>query len=529
MMMSEDAKFDKLIADKAEFMKQNRFVHISRNYNPRDVATLAGSMDTATVYPSASQATKLYNLLRNHKAKKTATHTFGALDPIQVIQMAKSLETIYVSGWQCSSTASTTHEPGPDVADYPYDTVPTKVKQLFKAQQMHDRRQQEERSRQTAEWRAKNPAVDYMRPIIADADAGHGGLSACMKLTRLFIENGAAGIHIEDQKAGTKKCGHMGGKVLVAAQEHAQRLRACRLQADIMNTPLVIIARTDAESATFLDSNIDPVDHPFIVGATQPVSMTFSQASIEGKAVQWNEQAKPLNFCTLVRNKLREQNKSLDQWERVVFTGVGIAELRKEASRLVGEELYFDWEVARAPEGYYQLKGGNEMGIVRAQAFAPFADAVWMETGKPILEQAKFFAAGVRKAYPNLILAYNLSPSFNWDAAGMSDQQIKTFISDLGKEGFTWQFITLAGFHSNALVISEFAEAYGSERGMEAYVNMIQRKERAAKVEALTHQKWSGAELLDRMLGVATAGQSSTSAMGAGVTEQQFEQPVSRM
>jgi isocitrate lyase len=333
----------------------------------------------------------------------------------------------------------------------------------------------------------------------------------------------------------------MGGKVLVSTQEHIDRLVAARLAADVLGTELILVARTDAEAATLLDSNMDGRDHPFILGVTVPgmpsLQETISAAEASGKASnisnvmnEWTQRARLMKFGDAVLAQIDalgvadyQKSQMRSRWLASEPDTLSNAEARRLSDEILGRQnaVYFDWEKCRVREGYYQLQPGIDYCIQRAIAYAPYADLIWMETAIPAIHDAAQFSQGVRKVHPHQMLAYNLSPSFNWDASGMTDAEIARFNDDLGRLGYVWQFITLAGFHGNGLVITELARSFG-DRGMLAYVESIQRKERAAQVELLTHQKWSGAELVDQMVNVASGGVSSTAAMGSGVTESQF-------
>ena len=574
-----------------EWLAQSRFDGIVRLHTARDVAAQQGTIQPDyTVARTAAEA--FYSRLRELFARREQITTFGPYSPSQAVVMKRQgIEAIYLGGWATSAKGSKTEDPGPDLASYPLGQVPDEAAGLVRALLAADKNQHFARAQMDEAQRLATPAVDFRPFIIADADTGHGGDAHVRNLVRRFVEVGVPGYHIEDQKPGAKKCGHQAGKVLVAQDEQNKRLNAARLQLDVMRIPGIIVARTDAESATFLDNRTDERDQPFILGATnsglpsyrvgflaiQKALHDFGLDEIRGhllfavpdddqrEAVAWLADVGLMSFIEESARTVGETvgghgldelldaidaryaevwqaeaglktygeavadvlelrtsegelvDMTLEEWHSFA-TRASFSEVRAKADSL-DIRVTWDPELPKTPDGYYQVQGGIDYAIAKSLAAAPFSDLLWMETKTADLDDARRFAEAIHSEYPDKMLAYNLSPSFNWDTTGLSDDEMRRFPEDLGKLGFVFNFITYGGHQIDGLAAEEFATALRDD-GMLALAR-LQRKFRLLESPYRTPQSLVGGDRLDAALMAVSGRTAATKAMGKGSTQHQ--------
>ncbi len=426
--------FDEHAAALEEAWAQDRrWAGVRRPYSGADVVRLRGSI---TIEHSLARqgADKLWALLHD----EDYVNALGALTGGQAVQMVKGgLKAIYLSGWQVAADANLAEHVYPDQSLYPANSVPTVVRRINNALRRADQIE-------WAEEGHRGRHRDWMAPIVADAEAGFGGPLNAYELMRAMIEAGAAGVHFEDQLASEKKCGHMGGKVLVPTAQHIRTLVAARLAADVADVPTVLVARTDSLGATLLTSDVDERDRPFLTGE-------------------------------------------------------------------------------RTAEGFYVVENGIRASIARGLAYAPYADLIWCETSTPDLAEAQHFAEAIKGAFPDTMLAYNCSPSFNW-RRHLDEDSISRFQKELGAMGYKFQFVTLAGWHALNLSMFELARGY-AETGMSAYVGVQQREFELEGdgYSATRHQREVGAGYFDDVMTAISGGTSSTLALAGSTEAEQFE------
>jgi isocitrate/methylisocitrate lyase len=582
--------FEQDVAATQRYFDSPRFEGLVRLYTARQVVEQRGTIPSDYIV-AREAATAFYDRLRELFAERKSITTFGPYSPGQAVAMKRmGIEGIYLGGWATSAKGSISEDPGPDLASYPLSQVPDEAAGLVRALLTADRNQEFLRVRMSEEKRAATPAYDYRPFIIADADTGHGGDPHVRNLIRRFVEVGVPGYHIEDQRPGTKKCGHQGGKVLVPSDEQIKRLNTARFQLDVMRVPGIIVARTDAEAANLIDSRGDERDQPFLLGATnlripsykacflalmrqfydlgvkelnghllyalsdgeyvaagawlerQGISELVAETAaasrngreqsiddlfdkVESRFVDiWQADAGLMTYGEAVADLLefRENDgepldMSVADW-RQFAEGASLYTAREKAKE-IGAGAGWDCELAKTPEGYYQLRGGIPYAIAKSLAAAPYADLLWMETKTADLADARQFADAIHAVFPDKMLAYNLSPSFNWDTTGMTDDEMRAFPAELGKMGFVFNFITYGGHQIDGVAAEEFATALRQD-GMLALAR-VQRKLRLVESPYRTPQTLVGGPRSDAALVASSGRTATTKAMGQGSTQLQ--------
>lgn len=572
------------VRETQEWFDSPRFRGVVRVYGARQVVEQRGTIRND--YTVAREAARgFYDRLRELFRERKSITTFGPYSPGQAVTMKRmGLEGIYLGGWATSAKGSVSEDPGPDLASYPLSQVPDEASVIVRALLTADRNQQYQRARMSPEKLAATPAHDFRPFLICDADTGHGGDAHVRNLVRRFVEVGIPGYHIEDQRPGTKKCGHQGGKVLVAVDEQIKRLVSARFQLDVMQVPGIIVSRTDAEAATLIEGRGDERDQPFILGATNlhvpPFKIVWlamlkafyaggvaelnghliysipdeeyapaeawlerngisalireksGKASAEAAfeevgsrvATLWEAEAGIKPFGEAVADALQllvddgaEPPITLDAWNELARTASH--HLAQEKAKALGLLVPWDCELAKTPEGYYQVRGGLEYAIAKSLAVAPFSDLLWMETKTADLKDAKEFAEAIHSRFPDMMLAYNLSPSFSWDTTGMSDDEMRRFPEELGKLGYVFNFITYGGHQIDGVAGEDFVLALKQD-GMLALAK-LQRKIRLVESPYKTPQTLVGGPRSDAALAASSGRTAMTKAMGKGSTQHQ--------
>jgi isocitrate lyase len=582
--------FEQDIVATQRYLDSPRFEGIIRLYSARQVAEQRGTIPTDYIV-AREAATAFYPRLRGLFAQKKSITTFGPYSPGQAVVMKRmGIEGIYLGGWATSAKGSISEDPGPDLASYPLSQVPDEAAGLVRALLTADRNQQYLRLQMNDAQRAATPTTDYRPFIIADADTGHGGDPHVRNLIRRFVEAGVPGYHIEDQRPGTKKCGHQGGKVLVPSDEQLKRLNTARFQLDIMRVPGIIVARTDAEAANLLDGRADERDQPFLLGAVNVKIPSYKSCFLAMMRRFYDSGVTELNGHLLYalpdgeyaaaeawlqrqgivdaiaeaarawRDSAEEsvdalfdkvESQFVDVWQvdaglqtygeavgdlldfrekegeptdmsaadwRTFAARASLYSAREKAKEL-GADVAWDCERAKTPEGYYQIRGGIPYAIAKSLAAAPFADILWMETKTADLADARQFAEAIHAEFPDQMLAYNLSPSFNWDTTGMTDDEMRAFPEELGKMGFVFNFITYGGHQVDGVACEEFATSLRQE-GMLALAR-LQRKMRLVESPYRTPQTLVGGPRSDAALAASSGRTATTKAMGEGSTQHQ--------